>query len=283
MDIAKEVTATLIERLESGDVAWRPKCWYRMDYPRSHASGGEAYNGINVIWLSTLALAKGWFSPWWLTEKEVKRIGGTIRAGEETNHVIFFTPVRISNPNDEETRYRPLMRVHKVFNANQIENLPAYCYNHPIMALADDTSDIAMFVRRLGARIVQTSTPQASYLPEQDLIHMPPMRAYEWDRDYYGDLAKQLLRWTGAKERLNRHKEVKSRPWRNQEAYEALVIELGSLMLSLKLQVPPNYDNSAALVAEWIKLLKTSDSVIFDASADAQKAVNYLAALGGLQ
>ncbi|WP_264298927.1 zincin-like metallopeptidase domain-containing protein [Pseudooceanicola spongiae] len=59
-------------------------------------------------------------------------------------------------------------------------------------------------------------------------------------------------------------------------AFEELVAEIGACMASVKLEVVPDFSQSAAYVESWAKVLKADKRAIFRAAALAQAAADYV-------
>ena len=90
-DLYAEITETVAAALEGGTIPWeRP--WTaangssgaltEWNGPRS-ASTGKLYRGMNTWWLGMIAWQQGYTSPWWLTFRQAKKLGGHVRKGEK--------------------------------------------------------------------------------------------------------------------------------------------------------------------------------------------------------
>jgi antirestriction protein ArdC len=84
-DVYSRITDRIIADLEQGVRPWL-KPW-----SAEHAEGritrplrnnGVPYKGINVLMLWSAAAAKGYSAPLWLTFKQARELGGSVRAGE---------------------------------------------------------------------------------------------------------------------------------------------------------------------------------------------------------
>ena len=85
-DTYAAVTSQLIAALESGTVPWRKTWASKSGLPRNLKSG-KTYRGINIIILGSA----GYESPYWLTYKQAKELGGQVRKGEKSRLIIFWT------------------------------------------------------------------------------------------------------------------------------------------------------------------------------------------------
>src|SRR5579862_3083825 len=84
MNVYEIVTEKMIELLESGIVPWR-KPWVGGGAPANLISK-KPYRGINHFLLS----ASKYVSPYWLTFKQAKDLGGFVRAGEVSTLIVFW-------------------------------------------------------------------------------------------------------------------------------------------------------------------------------------------------
>jgi hypothetical protein len=112
--IYESVTARILECLNKGVVPWR-KAW-GVTAPRNLASQ-HVYRGINQILLSCTAFS----SPYWVTFKQAKELGGSIKRGEHGTPIVFW---RIFDDEDSDER-RFVLRRFTVFNTEQTERLIA--------------------------------------------------------------------------------------------------------------------------------------------------------------
>lgn len=71
------ITERICDILERGEIPWR-KPWRRIGAPKNLISK-KPYRGVNVLTLCAL----GYDSPWFLTFKQAKELGGAVRKGEK--------------------------------------------------------------------------------------------------------------------------------------------------------------------------------------------------------
>jgi antirestriction protein ArdC len=87
------------------------------------------YQGINILMLWGAAMEKGYGAPIWLTFKQAQALGGRVRKGEHGSLVVFastFTRTEADEKTgDEAERDIPFLKSYTVFNAEQIDGLPA--------------------------------------------------------------------------------------------------------------------------------------------------------------
>lgn len=271
-DIYEEVTASIVAALEAGAAPWiKPwKNGSQPDLPYNAASGRE-YNGINQILLGMHSYS----SNGWLTFKQVKELGGSVRKGEKSALVVFWQFVR----KEEEgvTRTIPFAKAYRVFNIDQCDDLDEGKLKKftPAEAGAGAINDIAA---KAGA-VVRHGGNRAFYAPSEDHIVMPGADAFDSEAAYDATLAHELIHWTGAKSRCDR--QFGKRFGDDAYAFEELVAEIGAAFTCAKLGIEQSGLQHAGYVASWLKVLKNDKRAIFTAASKARDAVNFLTAERG--
>ena len=119
------ITDQILAQLAQGMVPWaRP--WTVDGLAPSNLVSRRPYRGINVFLLGFRAAS----TPWWLTFRQAKALGGAIRAGERSTPVIFWRWIDRSGRETEAggasegsrapRRERlPVLRYYSVFNLDQ--------------------------------------------------------------------------------------------------------------------------------------------------------------------
>ena len=134
-DVYEKVTAQIVAELEKGERPWL-KPW-----SAEHAAGritrplranGIPYRGINVLMLWGAAVEHGFSAPLWLTYKQAQELGGQVRKGEKGSFVVYANTITRTETDEatgeEQERDIPFMKGYTVFNAEQVEGLPAHFY-----------------------------------------------------------------------------------------------------------------------------------------------------------
>lgn len=80
-DIAGEVTATILARLEAGILPWARSWSLTGEGGRPLRHEGTPYSGINTLWLWATADMRGYRSRYWMTARQAGELGGCIRPG----------------------------------------------------------------------------------------------------------------------------------------------------------------------------------------------------------
>jgi antirestriction protein ArdC len=114
------VTENILKALEKGIVPWR-KPWNDSNLPHNYISNRQ-YSGINLF---LLAMSE-YSSPYWLTFKQAKECGGSVKTGEKGRIVVFwkiFKSKEANNAGKLVEKTIPMLRYYTVFNTEQCENL----------------------------------------------------------------------------------------------------------------------------------------------------------------
>ncbi|MBE0580066.1 zincin-like metallopeptidase domain-containing protein [Devosia sp.] len=283
-ELYQAVTDTIIKDLEFGIRTWMQP-WIvggeGGQLNRPLRANGEAYRGINVLVLWGAAAENGFSSPTWMSFKQAQDIGGNVRKGERGTLVVYagtLTRTKMNEQTGEESeRGIPFLKSYSVFNADQIEGLPAKYIKPPVAMLnpAQRIEQVDKFIAAAGAE-VRNDGAMAFYSPERDLVQMPAFDAFREPEGYYATLLHELTHWTRHKSRLDRS--FGRERWGDEGyAAEELVAELGAAFLCADLQIAPTVrKDHAAYIGSWLKVLKDDKRAIFTAASYAQKAADYL-------
>lgn len=279
----EKVTKDIIADLQNGTLTWR-KPWSasntkgRITPPLRHT--GEPYTGVNVLLLWDAAVQNGYASHYWMTFNQAEEYGAKVRKAERGTKVCFAMP---STKTEEEENARKrkckkgFIKFYTVFNADQIEGLPTRYAADPKPALigVQRIERAEAFFAATGADIRHGGST-ACYNRTTDHVKMPPIEAFNSPEDYYATLAHELTHWTRHSTRLNREYGGK-RFGDKGYAREELVAELGAAFLCAELDLTPQTcKGHASYIKGWLQVLNGDSRAIFDAAADAQRAVDFL-------
>lgn len=288
-DIYEAVTNRIIEMLEKGVRPWA-KSWKTdgVAHQRPLRATGQPYRGINVLLLWGAAIEKGFKSPYWMTYKQAETFKGQVRKGEKSTMVVYYTRIEKFDKDDldkdgkPKRKVIPILRFFNVFNADQIENLPARFQPKPvevdesIFNKESRIDDVEAFLGHIPADIGHGGS-RAYFDRSLDRVQMPAFEDFDGAVSYYGTLFHELTHWTGHDDRLKRT--FGNRFGDANYAREELVAELGAAFVcaDLGLSVEPREDH-AAYLSHWLSVLKEDKKAIFQASTLAQAAHDHLLA-----
>lgn len=277
-DLYAHVTDSIIASIEAGTPAWR-KPWTGekggATFPLR--SNGEPYSGINVLMLWLAADEKGYRAPRWFTYKQAQAAGGQVRKGEKSSTVVKYGTFEREDEKTGEERRLPYLKAYRVFNAEQIDGLPAEYHGTPAEPARDMGTEadpeLDAFFAATGLEIRTTDEPQAYYLPSEDYIHMPPIATFRDAAGYYSTLAHESCHATGHTSRLDRFSRFNDK---KSYAFEELIAEIGNCMVCARLGLTPDFGQSGAYVKSWLRALNDHKRLIFKAASEAQKASDFL-------
>jgi antirestriction protein ArdC len=275
-DLHQSITDRIVAALEAGTRPWECS-WTRSAggiTPRRVT--GQPYRGINVLLLWHAASVNGYSSGRWMTFKQADALGGKVRKGEKSTEVVFFKKLEVKDRNateEDATKSIPMLRSYRVFNVDQIDNLPDRFAPAPVQLIAGKERDQAAeaALRAGGASIAEDGGDRAYYALNSDSIHLPAFDRFKSVGGYLATLAHELVHWTGAKHRLDRF----GANDRTAYAFEELVAEIGAAFVCARLDIAgEHFENHAAYVASWLKALKDDKRLIFKAASLAQQAAD---------
>lgn len=238
------------------------------------------YHGINtlILWLEQQVQSFGCNE--WGTFKQWKDKGANVKKGEKSSLIVFYKRVEKKENQGNDPEFYNMLKSYRVFNADQVENYePTREEIKGTLGTVERIDQIEQFVTATGADI-HADKNMACYCPASDHIEMPSEGVFfeteqSATENYYAVLLHELTHWTGGKKRLDREQAGKT----NKESYafEELIAELGSAFLCAQFEIKQQgRDDHARYIKSWLQALKNDKKFIFKASAQAQKAIDYL-------
>src|ERR1700692_3994784 len=97
-DVYSLVTDKIIELLEAGTIPWR-KPWTEAGLPMNLISK-RPYRGVNLMLLNSIGYAQNLFLTW----KQLKTIGGSVKKGEKGIIVVFQKMIEKQSDGKDETK-----------------------------------------------------------------------------------------------------------------------------------------------------------------------------------
>ncbi|HSR51412.1 MAG TPA: zincin-like metallopeptidase domain-containing protein, partial [Acidobacteriota bacterium] len=225
---------------------------------------------------------RGYSSPFWLTFRQAKQLGGSVRKGQRSVAVVFWKILKKKDEEcqgDEETIRVPLLRYYRVFNVEQCEGLP----QEKIPVIEEREIQPLKCAEQIVAGMpcppeIRHGSTGAFYSPEADQIQMPRRGFFETCQDYFSTLFHELTHSTGAKSRLGRLDGKAPAPFGSAEySREELVAEMGAAFLCGECGIEQaTLENSAAYISHWLDKLKSDPRLVVTAAAQAQKAADFI-------
>ena len=283
MDIYAMVTDKIINLLENGVVPWR-RPWTSTGLPRNLVSK-KPYRGVNVFLLS----ASKYISPFWLTMRQANELGGHIRKGEESTAIVFWkiedtkaSPEDLdAEETEKKTRRRFLLRFYRVWNLEQCELPQAVLDKLPKMETHQH--DPIEAVEKIIAGMpnppeIARGGSKAYYSPLTDRITLPPRELFISAEEEACTTLHECSHATVSSKRLNRESIIEAAPFGSPNySLEELVAELSAAFLCAEAGISNAViADQAAYLAGWLKALSDNRRLLIHASAQAQKATDYI-------
>jgi len=276
-DVYAEVTAKMIDALESGMVPWK-RPWTSMGAHRNLITGRE-YRGINVFLTALSAMKGGYAYPLWVTMKQANRLGGRVRAGERGTLVVFWEPrvdVRKNAAGEDEEVRRLVFKKYYCWNVEQVDGLVLPELPKPTGAATHDGAD-ALWAGYADKPALLHGGGAAFYTAGLDAIQLPARASFESTGAYYQVLFHESIHSTGSRSRLNRSTLTQAGKFGDANySQEELVAEMGGAMLLARAGLEPAYENSAAYLRGWLKALNDDQRLVVMAAQQAEKAARYV-------
>ena len=286
-DLYTDVTAKIVRELEAGRIPWAQPWAVRGEAATiaaglpKNATTGRTYSGINILLLWGAAIENGFSGQTWLTFKQAKALGGSVRCGERGSMVVYADKFI---PKDEQVRvekeggdaaFVPFLKRYTVFNAAQCEGLPEELTQCAAPRPECETIPRAENLIAATGADFRIGGDRAFYVPSQDFIRVPPQPAFFEQINYYRTCFHELGHWTGHASRLGR--EFNGRYGSHAYAREELVAELSSAFVCASLSITPTVRHADYLGA-WLEVLKEDNRAIFNAASLASKAADFILA-----
>ncbi|MDJ0953373.1 MAG: ArdC-like ssDNA-binding domain-containing protein [Acidimicrobiia bacterium] len=276
------ITGKILEELDKGVIPWR-KPWKAASGSHTNIVSGKPYNGVNIILLGIAAFRGGFSSNYWMTFKQAKQKGGSVRKGETGTQVIFWKVVD-KKVEDEDTgeieiKKNFILRYYTVFNLDQVDGVKAPVTNEEVNDHSPIEAAEAIVDGMPNKPEINFGGSRACYVPMLDVINNPELNAFGLPEEFYSTLFHELVHSTGHKDRLDRFENNTQLAAFGSEDYskEELVAEIGAAFLCGHAGIEnQTLDNSVAYINGWREKLTNDPKLIIHAAAKAQKAADFI-------
>lgn len=282
-DAYSVVTDKILELLDQGIVPWK-KPWKSryMGKPKNFVTGKE-YQGINFFLLSMAQFENQNF----LTFKQVRELGGTIRKGSRGLPVIYCNTIINNKKNEnleavEKSEYF-FWKYAFVFNLEQTEGIeipvPEKIEGGITFNPIEECEKIcAGFLCKPEIEHIQQ---MAYYSPSLDIINMPKKNSFNSPEEYYSTLFHEMTHSTGHINRLGREGVTENHSFGDAlYSKEELIAEMGSAFLCNHANISSSIEiNQSAYIGGWLKKIRGDKKILIQAASAAQKASNLILGL----
>ena len=285
-DIVYKPFADEVIKLMEGQIKNPKKRW---DAPFNNlksrpvnAKTKNIYKGIN----SMMTTFDTYFSKYeyclYATKKQWASLGCEPKKDAKPLPIIFYKPMFAKSKVDptKDVQAGSLLLYSKAYNFAQVDG----DYQPPVFKTGKQYSIDAIdkFVKATNVDLRHKEEGRCFYNQTSDYINMTSKINFKDTKEadatmhYYSVLFHELTHSTGHESRTGRMQKNKEKLIRDEYAFEELVAELGSVLFGQQFSIEKTIrDNHIQYLNSWIKALKTDYTLIADASAQAQKAVDY--------
>jgi antirestriction protein ArdC len=278
------ITNRIIAELEAGSVPW-VQPWASSAAPVGmpfNIVSGRKYSGINVLTLWHATTSRGFSGQGFLTFRQARSLGGTVRRGEQGTDIIYTHRVathdermRAQREDREPVASVPFLRHFTVFAVDQCDGLPS-----EFTTLAGTLDSLLIvpaaeaLIRATGADFRVGGT-HAFYNPVDDFVQVPHPADFFEPLDWHRTAFHELSHWTGHPSRLARDQVGAF----GSDAYarEELVAELAGAFLCAELGIVPTVRHSD-YIGTWLALLREDSRAVLRAAGAASRAADYILA-----
>lgn len=270
VDSYQVITDRIIAALEAGTAPWRMS-WVGGGNLANLATG-RGYQGFANRLLLGCA---GFGSPYWVSYKQARDLGGQVRRGEKGTPVAFWKIFEKEENGLKTGEKIPFLRHYHVFNVEQCDGLTAPSADAPTFEHnpIDAAESIAQTMP--NRPIISHKGFQPCYSPAADEVKMPGVKYFKTIEGYYATLFHELAHSTGHKSRLDRP--LGGRFGDGKYSREELVAEMTAAYLCGQAGIiDDTLDNSASYIKSWLAALRNDNRLLITAAGQAQKAADYI-------
>ena len=290
--VREQLTQKFLAALNQGRIPWEA-CWSQ-GRPEN-AVTGKTYRGVNAIALSYAADERGYADPRWCTYNQAQQNGWQVKKGETSATAVEYWAFydlkekkllswqemhdKLKADPDYEKHLQLRCRIYPVFNAQQIDGIPALEERRQTdIGILRQQRDA--LIRNMGIRYEEYGN-RAFYSPSMDRVVLPPEASFDDTYSYMATFLHECGHATGHPDRLNRDLSG----FKGSESYarEELRAEIASAFTaqSLGLQLTPSQLEHhtrlhAAYIQSWAGILKDAPDELFRAIKAAEEISDYL-------
>jgi antirestriction protein ArdC len=285
MNVYEIVTERIVDYIEKNQVLPWTKPWACVgnENASQNFKSKHAYSGVNAI----LTGMSGYASPYWLTFKQAKEMGGVVRKEEKATPVVYWNTVKKKEEDDESedgSNKPKKFGFHKmffVFNEEQIDGI-----DFPDLPVSEvqEFSPLKeaerVFKNMQNRPMLVHGGASAFYSPGMDRVVLPEQGSFVAPAEYYSALFHEVAHSTGHPSRLNRFAQEADNHKFGSQSYskEELVAEISSAFIlnTVGINTESSDRNSAAYIKSWLKALRNDPRMIVSASSKACIAADYI-------
>jgi len=249
----------------------------------TNAKTKAIFKGVNAMLTTFDTYFKKYKYCLYATKKQWASLGNAPKTGAKPIPIVFYKPFFKDSKivKDKKVLSGAILLYSKSFNFAQTEG----DYTPPVFKTGKQYSvdAIDQFVKSTKVDLRHEEEGRCFYNQTSDYINMTSKINFKDTKEadatvhYYSTLFHELTHSTGSELRTGRIKKNNEKfGVRNEYAFEELVAELGSVLFGQQFNIEKTIrGNHIQYLNSWIKALKHDYTLIGDALAQSQKAVDY--------
>ena len=177
----------------------------------------------------------------------------------------------------------PMLRYSRVFNLEQIDGIADPSATSKIDQTPGAEASALEAARKVAGDWndcpIEIIGSSACYSPALDKIRMPAIESFRTEASYYHTLFHECGHATGHGSRLDRAEVVKTSNFGSADyGKEELVAEMTAAFVSnvTGIMGQVEFEQSAAYLANWLKVLRDDHKMVIAAASAAQKAADWI-------
>ena len=286
--LAQQVTSEVIAQLERGSVPWQ-KPWTSYGLPKNYSSGRN-YEGFNAFYLHYITEEKQFTTPYFLTFRQAKELGGHVKKGEKGTPIIYWkireekagedAGEQAEEENEPGRKFVPF--IWTVFNLDQVAGVdfaPPEAAERTEWQVIEACQQVVESYPMPRPHIGHGGT-QAYYAPVSDRVQLPELKCFASPHAYHATLFHELIHSTGHPARLSRFTEKAGRFTEEDYSKEELIAEMGASFLCAFTGIREAvFGNSVAYLKGWASRLNDDKTMLLYAGTRAFRAASYILGL----
>lgn len=300
MTVEEIISKDFAEELSKGEIPWhRP--WFCFHQRPVNWVSQKPYSISNMLLLKRPGE--------WMTFKQIKDNGGTLKKGSHSRYVVFYTFRYMVLGKDEEgiikakqvtyeelkklldnkeiteeqVRTQATLRYYRVFHINDIEGIESKVeFDKEGSEVTQDEIEriIRDYTRWQGIEIREGGELTPCYVMGMDLVRMPDRRLFKNANQYYATVFHELVHSTIEGNRLNRvgwYEEKRKKRGSDKviwDEVEEVIADIASSLIinELGLEDYDTRENNKAYIQAWGKRLLKDSKLFLKTVREAEKA-----------
>lgn len=296
----KDLAEKVLDNLKNGTGLWK-QGWRCSGMPESGITG-KKYHGINNLYLTLIAMERGYTDNRWITYRQMEDRGWSFKSDEDGRSkgkgagvTIEFFELRDKETKQSFDRHTldgmtfeerqeymdknvyPLRRYYRVFNADVIDGIQKQEVVQQSPSEENERAEkLLTYWSEHESKIIHGGS-SAYYDIVNDEVHLPPKESFISMQEYYSAALHETGHSTGHANRLNR--EIRNQFGSENYAIEELRAQIAAMFLIQELGIQSDesqFKNDSAYIQSWYGEIKENPNYLFTAIADADRIAKFV-------